>query len=464
MQTNLSVFVHLKFLCYDVAGGPSILFPGQKTGARVVLRLGSLAFYLLPLLVISALWLSVFWAYYVPRVRVSDEMIQQGLESPQDSALEALKDFDFLDRRWKSREEIVDAASGLLDGDLHVENCSLHLTIPFSARDLDHLPPTCDLLVAAFVVPDVLLQAYDVTGRKEFLTSAQAFITTAQAYEQSAWLPPGEFWNDHAIAARVCVLANFWRLYRHSPGYRPEVARQIFQMVARSEELLAKPGLFTFATNHGMMQNLALWHASLTFPSLPRADEYRRLARARLSDQLKFLVSDEGVVLEHSSGYHVFGMELFAMAFRYLDLMHEPAPPDWIDKYKRAERFYAAMRRPDGSLPMVGDTDDEAVPLGPLVSSFDLDGRPRDFAYRSDWKPAEAVNLYPVSGYAIWWDGLELWPNPQRLAQTFIAWSNFPGHAHKHADEMSVLFWAGGETWLSNIGYWPYETRVEGRD
>ena len=68
-------------------------------------------------------------------------------------------------------------------------------------------------------------------------------------------------------------------------------------MVARSEQLLAKPGHFTFATNHGVMQNLALWHASLAFPSLPRTQAYQRLARVRMDDQMQFYVTGEGMVL-----------------------------------------------------------------------------------------------------------------------------------------------------------------------
>jgi len=64
--------------------------------------------------------------------------------------------------------------------------------------------------------------------------------------------------------------------------------------------------------------------------------------------------------------------------------------------------------------------------------------------------------LYPVSGYSIWWDGLDSTSNIRNLSQTVLSWSNFAGHGHKHADEMSLLFWAGGQTWWANIGYWPY--------
>lgn len=430
----------------------------SKTSFRTFRQFGHFAFYLVPVLVICSLWVPVFFAYRVPGIMVTDAMVQQARESPPDATLEELKAFRFLTLGWKDQQQVIDSASGMLAGRMQTEGCSTPITMPFSADDLQKVPPDCELLFAAFVVPDVLLQAYEATGRKEFFSAAEAVITRAQAYEQSAWLPRGEFWNDHAVAARICVLANFWRLYRHSPDFRPEVARQVLEMVARSEQLLAKPGQFTFSTNHGIVQNLALWHAVVAFPSLPRTEEYRKLAGARLNDQLKFYISPEGVVLEHSAGYHQFGLELLGLALRYLDLMHQPVPPDWREKYTRAEQVYAALRRPDGSLPVFGDTQAEANALGPLVTSFDPDKRPRRLAFQADWKPAEAINTYPASGYSIWWDGLEFWPHTANLSQTVVAWSNFPGQAHKHADEMSVLFWAGGQSWLSNIGYWPYDS------
>jgi hypothetical protein len=413
---------------------------------------------MLPVLVICALWLSVIRAYYIGEIRVRYDMVQQARQSPQDSVLEEMKDFDFLEDHWPAKAELVDAASRLLNGDLRYEHCSTHITMPFQAQDLDRVPDACELPLAGFFVPDLLLRAYEASGRAEFLSAAEAYIVATHKYEQSGWYPRAQFWNDHAVSARISVLANFWRLYRHSPNYQVEVARQILSMVARTQALLAKPGQFTSATNHGVMQNLALWHSSLAFPSLPHTQEYQRLVLARLNDQMKFYVSEEGVILEHSAGYQSFGLERLAWAFRYLDLMGQTAPPEWIAKYDRAQQFYATLRRPDGSLPVYGDTDDDADPLGPPIAVFDPDGRARRLVHQPDWRPAGAVSLYPVSGYSIWWDGLDSPSNIQNLSQTVLSWSNFSGHGHKHADEMSLLFWAGGQTWWSNIGYWPYGT------
>ena len=421
------------------------------------------ALFVVPAIVIGLLWLPVLRYYHVPGVRITGNMVQQARDFPADSVLDELKDFRLLEAGWKDKAEIVDAASRMLRGELRMPGYPpAHITLPFAARDLEDCGPAWSLPLAGFVVPDTLLQAYEITGRDEYLNAAQAFILKFQAYEQTALLPKGELWNDHAIAARIPVLANFWRLYRHTPNYRPEVGEKILQMVARSEQLLAKPGHFTFATNHGVMQNLALWHAALAFPSLPRTPEYQRLALARMDDQMKFYVSREGVVLEHSAGYHVYGLKLLGFAFRYLDVMHQAPPQEWIEKYDSAKQVYAMLRRPDGSLPMFGDTDSEADRLGPRITTFTPDHHAGPLAYESQWRPEKAEWVDPAAGYSVWWDGLGSWPDPARLSQTVVTWSNFGDHAHKHADEMSLLLWAGGRNWWNSVGYWPYGT--EGRE
>jgi hypothetical protein len=129
-----------------------------KTAARRFQQVVRVAFHLLPILVISALWLSVIRAYQISEVKITDEMVQQARESPPDSVLEELKDFDFMQDRWE-RTELVDSASQLQGGNLRFQDCSAHIVITFSARDLDHIPPACELPLAGFYVPDVLLRA-----------------------------------------------------------------------------------------------------------------------------------------------------------------------------------------------------------------------------------------------------------------------------------------------------------------
>jgi Heparinase II/III N-terminus/Heparinase II/III-like protein len=415
-----------------------------------------------PGLVLLNLWIPVFDHYYLAGVEVTDEMLNAARQLPSDLILEELKDFRFFGTPWTNEQQMIDVATKLLKGEAAIPGYpEAKIRMPFEDDDLDRGLGRWQFLVAQFRIPKILLDAYKASGRTEFIRMARDVIVEWALYERSAWLPKGYLWNDHAVAERMLVLAEFWRLYRHHPDFDPTAARIVLELVAHNSQLLAKPGHYTFSSNHGVMQNLALWHFCLAFPALPNVEQYKQLALARMRDQMTFYMNDEGVVLEHSAGYQTAGLRFLGMALRYLTLMNVPIPGEWAAKYERARGVYAQLRRPNGSLPVFGDTHPVKEPMGPPVTNVDAHGRAGVLEYLSTWMPPRAASLYPIAGYSVWWDGLDTWPNPQKLAQTVVAWSYFPGHAHKHADEMSVLLWAGGRTWWTNVGYWPY--RVEGR-
>lgn len=391
----------------------------------------------------------------MPGVVITDDLLNRAREQPAGEVLQELGQFRFFLRKWMDDDDrLIHVAERLLTGDLEIPGRpAIEIALPFDPDDLDKLP-RWTLQLAGFIVPEIFLRAYQITGREVFFEAAREVILAWAQFEGSAWLPRGSLWNDHAIAARVPVLGEFWRLYRNHPDYRPEEAKIVFQLVARSAQLLAKPGHFTYATNHGVMQNLALWHLCLAFPTLPNTDRHKQLALKRMRDQMVFYVSSEGVVLEHSAGYHAWGLQVIGMALRYLTLLNEQIPADWREKYERAKMVYAQLRRPDGSLPVFGDTARGSDPEGPPVTNLDARGW-SGVESDQDWVPKQSYALYPVAGYSIWWDALDHWQSTERLSQTVVLWSHFPSQAHKHADEMSVLLWAGGQSWWTNLGYWP---------
>ena len=437
-----------------------MLKPGHRAWIAVTACVG------IPAIVVLSVWAPVVLRYHVRPVDITAEVVQQARQAPADSVLSELKEFRFV-QPVSSRtvymnvgpsdtQEVVRVAEGLVRGTAAFPDYpNTRISLPFDSRDLENVPPAWRLPVAGLALPRALLDAYDVTGRDEFLAAARDMVVEFGEFERDAWLPRGLLWNDHAIAARIGVLTELWRLYRHHPRYEPAIGKAILQQVERHAELLAKPSLFTFATNHGVMQNLALLHVAVAFPMLPDAQRYGELALQRLRDQVPFYVDEDGVVLEHSAGYQRLGVELIAMACRYLTLLQQPIPEEWRRKYARAQNVLAALRRPDGSLPSFGDTDGVTDDLGPLIGALDGD-RIGALHHAPRSIPGRSLNLYPGAGYAIWWDGLGHWPDPGDLRHTVVTWSYFPGHAHKNADEMSVLMWAGGQPWWTNVGYWPY--------
>src|SRR5256885_814986 len=410
-----------------------------------------------PALVVCSIWVPVINHYRVRAPRVTEQMVQAARQSPSDSVLRELERFRLMPLSSSNGQELIRIAATLLSGRADIPGYpAVRIGVPFDPRDVDGVPTVWQLPLASLALPGILLDASNATGRQEFLLTARDMILMWGRYERRAWLPAGSMWNDHAVAARVAVLTELWRLYRRHPSYQSELGKEILEQVERSAALLAKQRHFTFASNHGIMQNAALLQVSAAFPMLPEVQRYRDLALSRLHDQMEFFVDDEGVVLEHSAEYHRWGLELLGMICRSLALLQQPIPDEWRRKYERAETVFAALRRPDGSLPTFGDTDGSSDDAGPLVTSFDALGQSEALLHRRRWVPAKSLSFYPIAGNAIWWEGLEHWPSREKLRQTVATWSYFPGHAHKSADEMSVIMWGAGQTWWTNVGYWPY--------
>ncbi len=415
--------------------------------------------YVTIVLTFLVIWVPVVYHFHVSNEIITDDIIERARTIPDDSVLCEIKSFFASSESWNTKR-LVAVSEEIVNGEVTFHGRdSKRITLPFDADEIEDGLSGWQLSMASFEIPKILLLAYEETKRDDFLMTARDVIFGWATYEGNAWLPKGFLWNDHAVAARISVLAKFWKLYRNHPDYDLEVARTIFQMVARSGKLLTKPSHFTFNTNHGVMQNLALLQISLAFPTLPNIDSFTLHAFDRLREQIAFYINDEGVVLEHSAGYHKVGVEFIGMAFRYLTLLNVPIPKEWNIKYENAKDVYAQLRRPDGTLPMFGDTGRGKDRLGPLVTNVDIHGRSGILEHKKNWIPKKANIIYPIAGYSIWWDGLDEWRDEDKLSQCVVVWSNFPGHAHKHADDMSVLLWSGGQTWLTNVGYWTYGTK-----
>ena len=414
----------------------------------------------MPVVALLGLWGPVFSHYYVGYLPIAPDAIEGARTAPGDHVLDELSRICVpVCEVWGRDDRLVPVAENLLHGQLDIPGIPpTQISIPFDERDLERDiqgSPALQLALASFTVPHILLNAYERSGQEELLGVAREIIAAWDHHERMAWRPTGLMWNDHAVAARVNVLAEFWRLYRRHPDYQPDVGEMVFRLAARYGAMLSKDSLFTFSSNHGVMQNLALLHLSLAFPGLPGVESYKTIGLKRLQEQMDFYVNEEGVVLEHSASYQEFGIILLGMGLRYLTLLERPIPDNWINKYEHAKIFHALLRRPDGSLPTIGDTHgSDRVDLS--VTSADGHGGVTPVDQKGDGASWEDYRLFPVAGYSVWRGGSDQPFTKSVRSHTLVAWSYFPGHAHKHADEMSVILWAGGQTWMTNVGYWPY--------
>jgi hypothetical protein len=372
-------------------------------------------------------------AYREPADQVLNEIARQqlGLPARGDTASEQVV------------SDILTRADRILAGQAQFyHQPAVAIDFPFRAANLDRGPPTHQLYMAGLGTVDVLLQAYRASGKEPYFEAATEELMAFSRADRYSLVPRGLLWNDHALANAVRVLVDFWRVARSKADFNRDAAREIMALAGRTAERLAKPGLFTYRTNHGVMQNLALLQFAAAFPWYAKASTFSELACRRLDTQLKYYVSPEGPILEHSAGYHEFGRNLLVAAIRLADLDGCVVPVEWREKMEKVRAFSATLRRPDGSLPVYGNTD------------YGLDARSP--AEMGGARPPQAFGLFPISGVAVWWSGLDAWPNEDALSQTAVTWSNFPSRAHKLTDDLSIVVWARGVTWLGNTGYWPY--------
>ncbi len=387
------------------------------------------------------------------------ETVERSRNVPDDDVLREIRDFavsypgyDHLESR-----EVLSSADAALENNSRFEGAGPTVPVPFRPGDYLLGSSTWHLEVVSFAMPSLLGRAYEVSGSEEYLQAAIRYIRDWCEYESSLLVPRGMILNDHAIAARAIVMTEVWRLYRQSEIYDPDVATDLLRYVRKLARLLMDQRLYEYRSNHGIMQNLSLLHLALAFPALLDADRAFEVGAERLNDQLEYFVNAEGVVLEHSAGYHWNGVRRLSAAWRYLGLGGFAVTEEMIERYQLALEFSAALRRPDGTLPLIGDTSGRSY-TPHRIAEFDADSvasAPLRPARPEDFVPVP-LTVAPAAGFIVLWNDLDDWPESRGLDQTVLHWGNFPSRIHKHADEMGISIWAGGSRWVRAVGSWPY--------
>ncbi|MGH7090029.1 MAG: heparinase II/III family protein, partial [Stellaceae bacterium] len=409
---------------------------------------------LFSLAVVGSIWYPYFAHLYRPAVMATPDVVNSARDEPAKDRLEEIA----------GQNAVVTPDDDLLRDPILVGNELLHgrLTTgvekpiefhkPFAPEDVARLPINLQLWFYGFAAPALYLKAYARSHNIVFLAAARDYILAWDEFEAKKWKPEGDLWGEHAIAQRVHVLIAFWLAYRHSPIFDLATARMVIGYVQKCGKMLADPGLYVFRTNHGVMQNLELLQLALAFPSIDAFRSFPDLAYLRLSEQLPHYLNVEGAIIEHSAGYQEVGVTLVGPILRDLALLGKSVPAEWPKRYAEAISVYATLRRPDGSLPRWGDTNG-GPQLSPTVVQYDKEGKPTPLKAHETWRPDKDWMLLPGVGTATWWSGIEHWPGPMGLTQTFVTWSYYPPLGHKHADELSVLTWANGRSWWTSEGY-----------
>lgn len=263
--------------------------------------------------------------------------------------------------------------------------------------------------------------------------------------------------HDHATALRA-ENAMLLLAYLHREGLFEDAWAELASFVLAIAAKLEAPDFYSRHTNHGIEQARILALCADVLPDDPAASRRWDLALARLRDELAFAFTAEGVNVENSPGYHHYVCNAFLKVVDGFPRERLHPLIDEIDVVMpKAMRFMAHVVRPDGRLPIIGDTP--AKPAANIFAAYAdrpeyqwleyvTSGRSRGRA------PPEKVAGFPEAGYVI---ARDRWKRPDMRGREFhfIFKCGYRSHYHRHDDDFNIVM-ACGEDWLIDGGAYGY--------
>lgn len=216
--------------------------------------------------------------------------------------------------------------------------------------------------------------------------------------------------------------------------------------------------------NHRTFQLASVFSVGVLFPELTAAGELAELGRVELTANLLTDLLRDGVHVEMSSHYHQLVTET---AVDFVDLARRNGiglDPLLLERVHRALQWAMWLQWPDGSIPLLGDSDDGGQrallrrgselyddPELLWAATLGEQGRP----------PSQPSRRFDDSGYLVFTDG---WGRDQMgfETRTHVVYdcARLGEGSHSHYDLFSFVLHAGGRPAVVDPGRYTYSSAV----
>jgi hypothetical protein len=249
---------------------------------------------------------------------------------------------------------------------------------------------------------------------------------------------------------------------------------------------------YEVTSNHYLSNLVGLLFLGAVFDDLPRGSEWSAFARAEIEHETDVQVLSDGADYESSVPYHRLVTELLLGSARLADHQGAPMSAVYRSKVRDMVAYFAAVTRPDGLMPQIGDADDGRLHIfdgygtwspqdgrhlfGPASAMFD-EPRWRTIAgdagaWETAWwglgvgSPASTTGeappvarLFPDAGVAV----VRLPSRHYLLVSNGIVGTNGFGN-HKHNDQLSFEFHHAGIPLIVDPGSYLYTSDPDVRN
>lgn len=274
-------------------------------------------------------------------------------------------------------------------------------------------------------------------------------------------------WHDHATALR---LKNLTFIFQYLVGNRFILSGEtiyglILDLIKEHIAKLMDECFYSKHTNHGFDQAIYLYQSALELEYILKLNNEIVIAEERILDEILFAFCADGGHKENSPAYLNFGVKQCLMV---LDVMKRYNREN-VNVYRikdivdKSTEVLAFITRPDGYLPLIGDTS--------LYKVTDIFGvyKPNNyplFKYSitkglSGVKPNKNNLILEEAGYAIY---RSTWNQECFLDSVFLTLkAGYKSNYHRHDDDLSITLFAYNEDWFIDGGIYKYNEKDKHR-
>lgn len=351
-------------------------------------------------------------------------------------------------------------ADKMMQGELTVGSIRETLTYNLETFDwnVQHSssPGTFQLYLQGLEMVRYLTSAYELTEEIDYLKLAKKFIYSWSQYglDELAYQENAFAWGDHVMAERTINLIYFYLEATELKGFlKDQEKEELKNFIEIHAERLSNSSYYTMRSNHGVMQDRALICAALFLNNELKID-WLDLAAVRLLEQYDFIFGEELVCSENAFDYFIADVEMFETILEIVE--YDETVREKFNMLKngleKSKEITAYFLLPNGYSPIFGDSV--------LTNEFpDYMLKNNIFLYSSTQgkqgkKPGQLSMFLPQSGYYI---SREHWRSEDFTNSAWLMFkAGYQNINHKHADELSFMYYVMGHEVFTDCGYYNY--------
>ena len=331
-------------------------------------------------------------------------------------------------------------------------------------------------------------QAYAVTRDEKFTTE---FLSQLLSWIEQNPYGLGPNWHcAMEVALRAMNLLAAFELFRESPQIKEQALAQLLALFDQHGTYIRNNLEFSYlaTSNHYFSDVTGLMWLGIMLPELREAAEWRQFGYREMLREMDKQILPDGADFESSTGYHRFILELVLYSFLLCRLNNVEISERYWQKLRMMLEYVRGYLRPDGSAPLIGDSDGgQVMPMRKRASD--------DHAYvlaagavvfnasslkLSSAEPEELVWLFGEDGLLAFDSFVESTEIPMSvsfphaglhiLRQKDLYLSFNTSHAgingrgsHGHNDALSIEVAACGRTFIVDAGTFVYTGDLAGR-